>query len=166
MDMCLAELIPDYADFIPVLARANSQLGRPREFFGKHLISFIFFATEWQFWRKIRRNSRLNGNNRELTNLAGGEYGRVCVGTGGTAVRRSAAAARWRPLCRRHGLAANGLWPGIALAACACPDPFCRYDSSKGCTRGARGADRRGLGGQRLGRSTHGRGEQAARRLS
>src|SRR5204862_4755221 len=88
----------------------------------------------------------------------GGENGRICVGTAGFAVRGSALAARRRPLCRRHGTAADGVWPCAALAPCPCPDPLDRHERGQGRTRGARGADRGGVGGFGLARLAFGVG--------
>ena len=94
------------------------------------------------------------------------QHGRIRVGAGGAAVRGSAAVARRRALCRRHGVAADGVWPCVALAACACPDPLDRRDRRQGRTGRARRADRGGLGGIGLGRPAVGYRQQAARRFA
>src|SRR6516164_4928010 len=66
------------------------------------------------------------------TKPIGGRNGRIRVGAGGVAVRGSAAVARRRPLCRRHGIAADGIWPRAAFAPRTCSDPLDRYDRSEG----------------------------------
>jgi hypothetical protein len=55
----LADLIPDWAG-------ENSRLGVLREFAGKSLIFQIILEGKRQFYRENRKNSRLNGKNREL----------------------------------------------------------------------------------------------------
>src|SRR5579862_8626748 len=49
-----------------------------------------------------------------------GSDGRIRIGPGGAAVRGSAPAARRRPLYRRYGAAADGIWLCAALAPCPC----------------------------------------------
>jgi hypothetical protein len=59
-------VIPGSADLIPDYAVINSRLALLREFARKHLIRLTLCAAKWRLPRQNRRNSRLDGNNREL----------------------------------------------------------------------------------------------------
>jgi hypothetical protein len=75
-----AEVIPGSADLIPDWAANNSRLALLREFARRRLIYLTFFAAGWWFPEQNRRNSRLNGKNRELRSH--GNCGRFPEGGG------------------------------------------------------------------------------------
>ena len=51
------------------LASGNSRFELLREFSRNKLISLSFFAGEWRFSERIRRNSRHNGKSREFCSI-------------------------------------------------------------------------------------------------